>query len=110
MKHYYYKKDNKPVYNLKEPLENILEDTTGYVQITEEEWNELQPKRHEPTAAELAKQEKLAQIASLKSQLVATDYQCLKWAEGWISEEDYAPIKAARQALRDQINALEAEL
>ena len=50
------------------------------------------------------------QIKSLKSQLAATDYQVMKYAEGWISEEDYAPIKAQRQSLRDQINALEAQL
>lgn len=47
------------------------------------------------------------QIASLKQQLSATDYKAIKYAEGWISEEDYTPIKAERQALRDRINALE---
>lgn len=54
-------------------------------------------------------QNKLNQIADLKSQLAATDYQAIKFAEGWISAEDYAPIKASRQALREQINALEIE-
>ena len=50
------------------------------------------------------------QILDLKSQLSATDYKAIKYAEGLITAEDYAPIKAARQALRDQINALEAQI
>ena len=49
-------------------------------------------------------------IADLKLQLEATDYKAIKYAEGWMSEEEYAPIKAARQALRDEINALESQL
>lgn len=49
-------------------------------------------------------------IAHLKQQLAATDYKTLKYAEGLISESDYAPIKAQRQALREQINALEEEI
>lgn len=49
-------------------------------------------------------------IATLKRRLAKTDYKAIKYAEGLISEEDYAPIKAQRQAWRDQINALEAQL
>ena len=49
-------------------------------------------------------------IANAKSKLVETDYQAIKYVEGFISETDYAPIKAQRQAWRDEINALEAEL
>ena len=47
------------------------------------------------------------QIAELKAQLAATDYKAIKYAEGWITEEEYAPIRAERQALRDKINDLE---
>ena len=47
------------------------------------------------------------QIAELKQLLFSTDYKALKYAEGWISEEEYAPIKAERQAIRDRINELE---
>lgn len=47
------------------------------------------------------------QIAILKAELEASDYKAIKFAEGWISEEEYAPIKAERQALRDKINMLE---
>lgn len=49
-------------------------------------------------------------IANSKSKLVETDYQAIKYFEGFISETDYAPIKAQRQAWRDEINALETEL
>lgn len=47
------------------------------------------------------------QVAELKAELSSTDYKAIKFAEGWISEEDYAPIKAKRQELRDKINELE---
>ena len=47
------------------------------------------------------------QIAELKAQLAETDYKAIKYAEGWITEEEYAPIRAERQALRDKINELE---
>lgn len=50
------------------------------------------------------------EIVDALAQLSATDYQAIKHSEGWISEEDYAPIKAQRQALRDRINELEAKL
>lgn len=47
------------------------------------------------------------QIADLKAQLAATDYKAIKYAEGWLTEEEYAPIRAERQVIRDQINELE---
>lgn len=50
------------------------------------------------------------QALRLKEQLKQTDYQAIKYMEGLISEEDYAPIKSQRQAWRDEINQLEAEL
>ena len=49
-------------------------------------------------------------ISETKAKLSQTDYQAIKYAEGFISEADYAQIKAQRQAWRDEINALEAEL
>lgn len=51
-----------------------------------------------------------AQIAELKAKLEATDYQAIKYAEGLLLETEYAPIKAQRQAWRDEINELEAQL
>lgn len=46
-------------------------------------------------------------VEDYKAKLSETDYHAIKYAEGWITEEDYAPIKAQRQAWRDAINALE---
>ena len=68
----------------------------------------------EMTAEEIAEMEALQPTASqriemLKSELAATDYKAIKYAEGWLTEEEYAPIKAARQAIRDEINALESQ-
>ena len=48
-------------------------------------------------------------IETLKSELASTDYKAIKYAEGWLTDEEYAPIKAARQTIRDEINALETE-
>lgn len=50
---------------------------------------------------------KNTKIAELKYKLAQTDYQALKYAEGQLSEEEYAPIKAQRQEWRDEINLLE---
>lgn len=55
----------------------------------------------------LATYNKQLQIAQLKKQLADTDYQAIKYAEGQISEQDYASIKEQRQAWRDEINELE---
>lgn len=49
-----------------------------------------------------------AQIAELKANLADTDYQAIKYAEGWLTDEEYEPIKEQRQAWRDEINELEA--
>ena len=48
-------------------------------------------------------------IWQLKELLQESDYKAIKFAEGWISEEDYAPIKAERQTIRDEINKLEEQ-
>lgn len=55
-------------------------------------------------------QKRRYRINELKKLLASTDYQAIKYAEGQISENDYAPIKAQRQSWRDEINRLEEEL
>lgn len=62
------------------------------------------------TEAELAIADKKKRINELKALLQATDYQAIKYAEGFISEADYLPIKQTRQEYRNQINALETQL
>ena len=61
----------------------------------------------QPTDEEITEQQRFSEIDDLKRQLFESDYKAIKYAEGWISEEDYADIKAERQALRDKINKLE---
>lgn len=46
-------------------------------------------------------------IDILKLKLQESDYKAIKYAEGILTEEEYAPIKAERQAIRDEINRLE---
>ena len=47
------------------------------------------------------------EIQQLKKQLSDTDYKAIKYAEGQISESEYASVKAERQSYRDRINELE---
>ena len=50
---------------------------------------------------------KQQQIDELKALLQESDYKAIKFAEGWISEQDYEPTKQQRQQWRQQINELE---
>ena len=49
-------------------------------------------------------------IIELKQKLQETDYKAIKYAEGELSEEEYAETKAQRRAWREEINKLEEEL
>lgn len=51
----------------------------------------------------------MQRINQLKAYLNGTDYQAIKFSDGAISEEDYAPIREQRKAARAEINAIEAE-
>ena len=59
------------------------------------------------TVEELAKIAAEREIAELKQKLRDTDYQAIKFAEGELSEDEYADMKAQRRAWRDRINELE---
>ncbi len=74
-------------------------DNGVYRDMTEEEVTELD----RANTSEI-------QIEALKQMLSDTDYKAIKFAEGLISEEDYASIKKQRQEWRNQINLLESEL
>ena len=101
---------------------------TPYIEITEEQRRQPLPdkysyyavengefviKRRTPSEAE-TKADSIAsinqQIRELQDKLAATDYQALKYSEGWITEKDYTEIKANRQSWRDAINQLQAQL
>ena len=100
-------------------------DTEPYIEITEQE--RLQPlpdkysyycvdngkfciKRRTPTEEELAKDtisNRNKEISELKAKLAQTDYQAIKFAEGWITADDYASMKVDRYLWRKRINELE---
>ncbi len=48
------------------------------------------------------------EIMELKQKLFDSDYKAIKYAEGQLSEEEYASIKEERQSWRDRINELES--
>ena len=68
------------------------EDIKVYIPYTETEIEKISAER---------------EIATLKSNLYATDYQAIKYAEGEITLEEYAPMKEQRRAWRSRINELE---
>ena len=61
----------------------------------------------EPTEEEVAEMQRLNRIAELKQLLAESDYKAIKFAEGWLTADEYAATKAQRQAWRDEINELE---
>lgn len=60
--------------------------------------------------AEGQRQAKLSQIAELKKNLASTDYEAIKYAEGAMTEGEYAPYKTQRAEWRARINELEESL
>lgn len=110
----YYYKDNKG--NLFNYKSECLQE--GYIQITEEEFNEL-TKPKEPTAAQKAAYEKAKKIAEYKKYLADTDYIVLKIAEATTEDDTetvaalkttYATELANRKLWREQINELESKV
>lgn len=78
--------------------------------VNEELVKRKKPQSEKDAEAEAARIAAIdAEIAGLKAELAGTDYKAIKYAEGWITEEEYAETKAQRQAWRDRINELEAE-
>lgn len=50
---------------------------------------------------------KQEEIEHLKAELSATDYKCLKYVDGALSEAEYAETRAYRAELRQRINELQ---
>ena len=61
----------------------------------------------EPSEEEVAEMQRQARIAELKQLLAESDYKAIKFAEGWLTADEYAATKSQRQAWRDEINELE---
>ena len=115
MERFYYKsKDNTGFLNLKSPL--VDEE---YIQITEDEFNELsKPKFPELTAEQKAAQEKAKKIAEYKKYLADTDYIVLKMSECFADgnteavtaiKTEYSEQLAKRKEAREKINELEVK-
>ena len=58
----------------------------------------------------MTREEIIIEINTCKQLLNQTDYKCLKFAEGALTAEEFAPTQAERQAWRDRINELEEQL
>lgn len=103
-------------------------NTKPYIEITEQERKQPLPdrysyyavvdgkftiKRRTPTVEEIKVDETVKvnkQIYDLKQKLTQTDYKAIKYSEGLLTDEEYAEVKAQRQAWRDEINRLEEKL
>lgn len=64
---------------------------------------ELSPEREK----EITIMETLRKIEEFKTLLYESDYKAIKYAEGIMSEEEYAPIREERKMWRLRINELE---
>lgn len=73
-------------------------------------WTYLKSKCPHKTQADIDRENAIQEISQLKKQLSDTDYKAIKYAEGQISEDEYASVRAERQGYRDRINELEALL
>ena len=103
-------------------------DTKPYIEITEQERKQPLPdkysyyavengkftiKRRTPTDEELHNddiQDINREINILKKRLFDTDYKAIKYSEGWLTDKEYAEVKAQREEWRKRINELEASL
>lgn len=65
-----------------------------------------EPEPYVPTEKDLLNQD----LWKYKNELQATDYKCLKFVDGALTEEEYAEVRVQRQALRDKINEIQAKI
>lgn len=77
-------------------------------------WQDGQVLPYTKTAEEIAQEEAQCnqreiqgEIFALKMKLRESDYKAIKFAEGELTTEEYAPVKAERKAWREKINELE---
>lgn len=111
---YYYKEiEGNSTLNLKSPLE----DATGYEEITEQEFNEIEEQKNQEFFG--PNKDVVDEINHLKLQLSQTDYIALKLAEALADDNqslinqiktDYATELNNRKVWRARINELEAQL
>ncbi len=89
-----------------------VDDNGNEYEVIDEPY-EAERTEYEPIAVYIPfteKQLKQRRITELKQKLTLTDYKAIKYAEGLISDAEYADIKAERQAYRNEINEIEEEI
>lgn len=80
------------------------------VEIEEKDYDKYVYVKHIATdKVEVRLKNNQEKIYDLKQKLAESDYKAIKYAEGEIEPADYAPIRAARQEWRRQINELESQ-
>lgn len=94
-------------YSTEEIAQVFAQIKTGYILDANEDHTYKLIKINED---EIVKHKTQSRIAELKSNLSATDYQAIKFAEGELLAEDYAEMKAQRAEWRKEINELEVVL
>ena len=77
------------------------------VEVSQEETRNLIPISITEERVDLRIKNNEELILEYKQKLNDSDYKAIKYAEGLISETDYAPIKAERENYRKAINSLE---
>lgn len=83
-------------------LEIWQEKPEGY--FTAEEWAELYPIEDIVPDLETVR---AATLVEIKNAITATDYKCLEFVDGAISEEEYTETRTHRAALRAIYNVVE---
>ena len=61
------------------------------------------------TEQDLLKDQYRLEITQLKKELSDTDYKAIKFAEGQLTEEEYAPTRSQRASWRAKINKLQED-
>lgn len=80
------------------------------IEVSQEQARNLIPISITEERVDLRQKNNFELVQEYKQKLRETDYQAIKYAEGLISETDYAPIKAERENYRKAINSLEISL
>lgn len=73
-----------------------------YIPYTKEE---LRQKEYENKLNPL-----LEEMNECKAYLASTDYEAIKYAEGWFTEKEYEPLKEAREKTREKIRKIEKDI
>lgn len=89
----------------KEGFDRKFDKESGEWEYVEKK-KDLEPEPYVPTEKDLLNQD----LWKYKGELQATDYKCLKFVDGALTEEEYAEVRTERQVLRDKINEIQAKI